>query len=75
MRSYASSTPRRGLITDIGRKLALLISRNVEPLARLTISSCADSAQYSKNKFDTPFTGRMAMKPWLIATAASETAR
>src|SRR6516225_3672895 len=57
-----------GLAIGMGRKFALLISRNVEPLARLTISSCAHSAQRSRKRFETPLLGISAMKPWLIAT-------
>ena len=37
--------------------------RWVEPFARLTISSCTTLAQMSKNRFDVPFLGVIAMKP------------
>ena len=64
-----------GETIGIGRKLVLLISRKVDPFARLRISSCAALAQKRRNRFDNSPLGFMAMKPWLMATGTWATAR
>ena len=65
---------------DAGAELAVTwfndkARAHVEPLARLMISSCATLAQRSKNRFDVPALGVIAMNPWFTATGISATAR
>ena len=47
----------------MGLKFVLLISRKVEPFARLTISSCATLAQSNRKRLGVPGLGIIAMKP------------